>query len=629
MLCFLLSAGDHLYAQSLSLDQPMRAIHISGNWATNRQTAEAWDPGAGHPLIHRDYVEYLKDLHVNWVGISVALHYDDSMDSTVERAYSRNLNVPTFSDAVLRQLIREFKNSDFNVYLTLAFESHEAYASARPAQRWQLGDPGHPETGVPADDPMYAPPILPEHWPWRPSHPGHDRFVQGFWETYTEQAVHFAKIAQQEGARMYSLGTETDRLFRTRSGADHWPNDFRQQLETMVSKVRSEYHGLLTYDMHESAITDDWFAPGSNYLWEDLDLDVVGVSAWFSLSESIPSTVTPVETLRGEYERIFDTYLVPLAHRNPGRHVVFTEYGSMDLVEAPYRPWDYQRQYDVVKHVDSNNNGVDDGRETQANIFQALFDTMDKYPDVVRGAFFWDNWIASDALWAEEMLEDRRNFDIRNKPAGEIVRAQYERWRSAESSEVFAVRTLPDQTLYVGAGAVAVVVPVAGVFRNALTYEVSSSEAAVATVMFSGSLVTVTPVASGTATITVTARGADNSVATRRFRVTVVVARDFTEPIRPGLVVIRALHFLELRTRVAALRARAGLARVRWTDPVLTIGVTAVKRVHVSELRTALNALYDAADRSRPRYTEDPLVVGTPIKAVHVVELRNAILALE
>ena len=398
----------------MPLDQPLRSIHIAGNWFTNRQTAESWDPAAGHSLIPPDYVEYLKGLHVNWVGISVALHYDDSMDSTVERAYSRHLDVPTFSDAVLRQMIREFRSNGFDVYVTLAFESRAADVAARPVQRWQLGDPGHPEKGVPDVDPMW-PRILPEYWPWRPSHPDHDRFVQEFWQTYTEQAVHFARIAQQEGARMYSLGTETDRLFRTRSGGYHWPNEFRRQLETMVARVRSEYYGLLTYNMHYSAITDPHFASGSEQLWEDLDLDVVGVSAWFSLSESIPTTVTNVAALRGKYEQIFDTHLVSLAHRNPGRPVVFTEYGAMDLVEAPYLPWEWHRQHELVEYVDSNNNGVEDGRETQANIFQALFDTMDRFPGVVHGAFFWENWIASDALWAREM-EGRRGFNIRNKP---------------------------------------------------------------------------------------------------------------------------------------------------------------------------------------------------------------------
>ena len=195
---------------------------------------------------------------------------------------------------------------------------------------------------------------------------------------------------------------------------------------------------------------------------------------------------------------------------------------------------------------------------------------------------------------------------------------------------VTTVGTLPARTLYVGAGAVAEVVPVAGAFRNAATYRVSSSVPGVATVSVSGSQVTVTPVAVGVATITVTASGAANSLATQRFRVMVLAATTFGDRIVPGTTAPRALHFLELRTRIAALRAREGLPAVRWTDPVLTVGVTPVKRVHLTELRAALDAAYETAGRRRPTYTDGIVTAGmTAIKAVHVVELRDAILALE
>ena len=41
----------------------------------------------------------------------------------------------------------------------------------------------------------------------------------------------------------------------------------------------------------------------AQYLWEDLDLDVIGVSAWFPLlSEEALSTVPSVPTLRRQYE---------------------------------------------------------------------------------------------------------------------------------------------------------------------------------------------------------------------------------------------------------------------------------------------------------------------------------------
>ena len=219
-------------------------------------------PDGTEPLIPSDFVAHLQSLHVDWVGLSVGLHYDDSMDSTVERAYEPWRNVPTFEDHVLRQLVRELRALDIDVYLTLSFESHEALVADRPVGRYQLGDPGDPDTGVPNDDPSWAPQILPEHWPWRPNHPDHHRFVQEFWETYTAQAVHFARIAQEERVRLYSLGTEVDRLFRTRRVGRHWRTDFRQELLTMVASVRSVYDGLLTYDMHYSSVTEDRFPWG-------------------------------------------------------------------------------------------------------------------------------------------------------------------------------------------------------------------------------------------------------------------------------------------------------------------------------------------------------------------------------
>ena len=200
-------------------------------------------------------------------------------------------------------------------------------------------------------------------------------------------------------------------------------------------------------------------------------------------------------------------------------------------------------------------------------------------------------------------------------------------------ARVTTLGTLPARTLHVGDGAVAEVVPVGGVFRHASTYRAFSSAPGVATVSMSGSNLAVTPVAAGVAIITVTATGADNSIATQRFRVTVLAvtaATTFSDRLVPGTTPLRAIHFLELRTRIAALRTREGLPPVRWTDPVLTVGVTPVKRVHLTELRKALGETYDAAGRSRPTYTDPIVTVGlTAIKAVHVVELRNAIGALE
>ena len=397
------------------MDRPMRATHISGNWGTNREIVDAWNSEQSERLIPLDYVAWLQDVRINWIGISVALHYDDSMDSTVERVYSRDRQIPTFSDQALRQLIREFREHGFDVYLTLAFESHEAERAERPVNRGQLGRPTVPD---------YGPEILPEHWPWLPSHPDHNLFVREFWSTYTDQAVHYAMIAQAEGVRMYSLGTETDSLVRTRSGGDYWVNDFHNELRTMVESVRARYDGLLTYDMHPVAVLYRDFFVGSEYLWEDLDLDVVGLSAGFALTETPPEAVMSVDSLELGFDQVFTDYLLPLAAENTGRPIVFTEYYAMDTVETPADPSNNSRLGESFVFSDSNGNGVDDGRETQANVFRAFFRTMRRYPGVVNGAFFWDNWIASDEHW-QDYWARTRSFSIRDKPAEAVVRSAY------------------------------------------------------------------------------------------------------------------------------------------------------------------------------------------------------------
>ena len=408
------------------LDLPLRAVHAAGNWGTNRGVVDAWNENEQRGrLVPSDYIEYLRRLRADWVGLSVALHYDDSMDSTVERVYG-DVSIPTFTDDALRQIIRELRAAGFGVYLTLAFEAHEAEDAARPVRRWQLGDPGHPDTGVPPDDPEVFGHILPDNWPWRPHHPDHQRFVTEFWETYTTQAVHFARIAEEEGARLFSLGTETDRLFRTRSGG-YWPNHFRPEMEAMVRRVRAVYSGALTYDMHYSVLTGfEFFGTGSDHLWQDLDLDVVGVSAWFPLASTPPTRVTSRAVLQGHWERIFQAYLIPLADRNPGLPVMFLEHGAMDIVEAAADPT-AQGPVDRFVFSDEDGNGLDDGRETQANMAGALLDTMNTYPGVVNGVFWWDNWLASDGMWAETL--QFRNFGIRDKPAEDVVRDAYEAWQ--------------------------------------------------------------------------------------------------------------------------------------------------------------------------------------------------------
>ena len=182
----------------------------------------------------------------------------------------------------------------------------------------------------------------------------------------------------------------------------------------------------------------------------------------------------------------------------------------------------------------------------------------------------------------------------------------------------------------------AVSLEVAAGFRDPdgdpLTYRATSSAPAVAATTVSGSTVTVTSVAAGTATVTVRATDPSGRGATQSFRVAVTATATGSfsdDPLVPGVTPVKAVHFTELRTRIDALRATAGLQRVTWTDPVLGAGVTPVRLVHLLELRSALEVAYAAAGRSAPSYTDAAPAAGIPIRATHLMELRVAVVALE
>ena len=190
--------------------------------------------------------------------------------------------------------------------------------------------------------------------------------------------------------------------------------------------------------------------------------------------------------------------------------------------------------------------------------------------------------------------------------------------------------------LRIGLNETSATVDVSGAFRDPdgdpLTYGATSSAVQVAAVSVSGGRVMVTPVSAGAATIRVTATDPGGLSAAQTFVVTVGgMPRAFTDhPIVADVTPIKAIHFTELRDRIDALRAEAGLSLFAWTDPVVTAGLTAVKLVHLLELRSALAAAYSAAGRVAPRWTDAAPAGGTtPIRAAHLMELRAAVIALE
>jgi len=105
-----------------------------------------------------------------------------------------------------------------------------------------------------------------------------------------------------------------------------------------------------------------------------------------------------------------------------------------------------------------------------------------------------------------------------------------------------------------------------------------------------------------------------------------IINDDFSDPDLAGLLV-RARHITSLRGTVNRVRAAAGLASFAFTDALVPFA-TPVKAVHITELRTALTDAYRAVYRTAPPFVDTPLIAGeTPLRALHLAELREAVAA--
>ena len=114
-----------------------------------------------------------------------------------------------------------------------------------------------------------------------------------------------------------------------------------------------------------------------------------------------------------------------------------------------------------------------------------------------------------------------------------------------------------------------------------------------------------------------------------RVRNPYLAALPFTDdPLVAGVTSIKAVHIVELRARIDALRRTYGIAAFPWADPSLSAG-WAIRWQHIIDLRHALYDVYAAAGLAQPSYTDPNLQVGMRVMAAHVQEIRNALAAIE
>ena len=391
----------------------------------------------------RMYFDFLKAEHIEWLGINIAMFIDNVSDPTVRLRYRPTGNVSadifTFDDGDLRDFIVHARSEGLRIYLVLTFEPGDINPNMpltdptclQPSfvpNRWLFGAP----VLFPASDGEHC--IAPALWWWDPAHPQHAAKADAFWSSYQGVATKYASMAQELGVEIFSLGGETDTLFRTRPSRD-WPVHYGNELRAMVAAVRTVYTGLLTYEQHFTVYTDPSSfggdAEGNRHLYADLGLDAVGISAYFPLAPPGTRRLMTVAELEASWTSIFQSYLLPLLQANPGKPILFTEIGYPDDVGS-VTGWPFTALGSSLVGADAS--GVTDGMRQQEHIYQAFFNVNDRFGQLVRGAFWWGNQIVTPGVdWECKSVA----FNFYCKSAANTIATNYSEYELRDVDRTF------------------------------------------------------------------------------------------------------------------------------------------------------------------------------------------------
>ncbi|HSD27226.1 MAG TPA: HEAT repeat domain-containing protein [Vicinamibacteria bacterium] len=203
---------------------------------------------------------------------------------------------------------------------------------------------------------------------------------RAWFANYADYILAHARLAQEAGADMLSVGRELDRTVARREA------DWR----VLIGRIRALYSGRLTYAANFDSYRDLGF-------WDALD--AIGISAYFALCDT--PDPTPEDLSRG-----WDRALRPLEElsRRYGKPVLMAEVGYPAVPGAAAAPWRETRgEADVW---------------LQARLYEAAFAAMAKRP-WIQGAFPW--------LWegtAQPPFRDP-SYSIQGKPAAFVLARWY------------------------------------------------------------------------------------------------------------------------------------------------------------------------------------------------------------
>jgi hypothetical protein len=203
---------------------------------------------------------------------------------------------------------------------------------------------------------------------------------RAWFANYEAYLMDHARRAQEAGADLLCVGREIDRTVLRREA------DWRR----LIARVRTVYHGPLTYSAHHDTFAELGF-------WDALDF--VGVAAYFPLSQAPDPDAAALDA---GWAAVLPR--LEALSRRTGKPVLLTEVGYPALPGAAREPWSEAR-------------GPADPW-LQARCYEAALRAAAGRP-WLQGAYFW--------LWegvSQPPFRDR-SFTIQGKPAAFVMSAYY------------------------------------------------------------------------------------------------------------------------------------------------------------------------------------------------------------
>ena len=204
---------------------------------------------------------------------------------------------------------------------------------------------------------------------------------QRWWKSYREFALHYARLAAEDGADQYCVGTELA-MITTR-----YPVEWRD----LIGDIRRIYHGSLTYAAH-------WETEFEHIEFWDA-LDFIGITAYFPLDA--PENAT-VDELLNAWKPIRDT--IQMLSDRVRRPVLFLEAGYPAASASYQKPWVYR------------NREVDES--AQAVAYDALFRAFSK-ASWWKGIYIWKDFTDPARTYERR---DRTGFSFRHRAAELVLR---------------------------------------------------------------------------------------------------------------------------------------------------------------------------------------------------------------